>query len=148
MVWRDLLAYHSEALFRTERDLKAAGAIPLAAYDVLIELETVPDKKLRLYDLSEACLLTKSGISKIVNTLEKQGFIKRERCNDDKRGFFAVITEKGSFAVRKAWIVYKQSIAHYFSSSLSTAETTQLGHLMAKLRKGLPKNFMTAACSE
>lgn len=147
-VWRDLLAYHSEAIFRIERDLKAGGAIPLAAYDVLIELETAADKKLRLYDLSEACLLTKSGITKIVNTLEEQGFIRRERCAEDKRGFFAVITEKGSFAVRKAWLVYKNCIQNYFTSALSDTEMSQLGKILPKLRAHMPKNFMQTACSE
>ena len=147
-VWRDLLAYNSEALFRIERDLKGAGAIPLAAYDVLIELETAAEKKLRMYDLSEACLLTKSGITKIVNTLEKQGLLRRERCPDDRRGFFAVITAKGSFAVRKAWLVYKKCIEDYFTSALNETEITQLGKIMPKLRAHMPKNFMQAACAE
>lgn len=146
--WRDLLAYNTEVMFRIERDLKAEGAIPLAAYDVLIELETAADKKMRMYDLSEACLLTKSGITKIVNTLEKQNLLKRERCPDDKRGFFAVITEKGSFAVRKAWLVYKTCIQNYFTSALSDAEVAQLGKILPKLRANMPKNFMESACSE
>lgn len=147
-VWRDMLAYHSEVIFRTERELKAAGAIPLAAYDILIELETLPEKKMRLYDLSEACLLTKSGVTKIVNTLEKQNLLRRERCPDDKRGFFAVITDKGGFAVRKAWLIYKKCIEDYFTSALSEGEISQLGRILPKLRQNLPKNFMQEACSE
>lgn len=146
--WRDLLAYNTEVMFRIERDLKAGGAIPLAAYDVLIELETAPEKKMRMYDLSEACLLTKSGITKIVNTLEKQNLLARERCPDDKRGFFAVITAKGSFAVRKAWLVYKKCIEDYFTSALSESEIAQLGKILPKLRAHMPKNFMQTACAE
>jgi DNA-binding MarR family transcriptional regulator len=146
--WRDLLAYNAEVMFRIERDLKAKGAIPLAAYDVLIELEKAAEKKMRMYDLAEACILTKSGITKIVNTLEKQNLLKRERCQDDKRGFFAVITHKGSFAVRKAWLVYKKCIEKYFTSALSDSEIAQLGKILPKLRAHMPKNFMESACSE
>jgi DNA-binding MarR family transcriptional regulator len=146
--WRDLLAYHSEVMFRIERELKAAGAIPLASYDILIELETAAEKRLRLYDLAEACILTKSGITKIVNTLENQNLLKRERCPSDKRGFFAVITEQGGLAVRKTWPIYRGCIQNYFTSVLSETEVAQLGKILPKLRKSLPGSFMNAACTE
>lgn len=146
--WRDLLAFNTEAIYRTERELKAAGAIPLSAYDILIELETAPEKRLRMYDLSQACILTKSGATKIVNTLEKQGYLKREKCPSDLRGFHAVITAKGSAAVRKAWPVYRQCIENFFTASLSAAEVRQLSVILPKLRKKLPGNFMAQACGE
>lgn len=146
--WRNLLAYNTEAIYRTERELKAAGAIPLSAYDILIELETAPEKRLRMFDLSQACILTKSGATKIVNTLEKQGYLKREKCPSDLRGFHAVISAKGSAAVRKAWPVYKQCIESLFTASLSAAEIKQLSAILPKLRAKLPDNFMAQACSE
>lgn len=145
--WRDMLAYHSEVVFRIERDLKEAGAISLAAYDILIELERAPEKRLRLYDLAEACVLTKSGISKIVGTLETQGYLTRERCPADKRGFFAVLSAKGGIAVRKAWIIYERCIQKYFENSLSAADIKQLNRILPRLRHGLPGNFMEKACS-
>jgi len=145
--WKSLISYNTEALYRIERELAEAGAIGLAAYDILIELEHAPEKRLRLYDLAEACVLTKSGISKIVNTLEKQGYLRRERCSEDKRGFFAVLTEKGAAALRKAWPVYKRSIGEFFTSALSQREIAELGKILHKLRVNLPGNFMETACA-
>ncbi|AFM10852.1 MarR family winged helix-turn-helix transcriptional regulator [Turneriella parva] len=146
--WRDLLAYNAEVVYRIERELKAAGTIPLSAYDILIELYQAPEKRLRMYDLSKACILTKSGATKIVNTLEKQGYLKREKCPSDLRGFHAVITTKGISAVRKAWAVYSRCIEAFFTSALSTTEHRQLAAIMPKLRAHLPDNFMAQACSE
>lgn len=146
--WRNLLAYNTEAIYRTERELKASGAITLSAYDILIELETAPENRLRMYDLSQACILTKSGATKIVNSLEKQGYLKREKCPSDLRGFHAVITAKGSAAVRKAWPIYKQCIENFFAASLTGAEIAQLSVILPKLRAKLPGNFMAQACSE
>lgn len=145
--WRELIAYQAEALYRTERELKAAGAIPLAAYDILIELETAPQKRLRMYDLSQACVLTKSGATKIVNRLEKMGFLTREKCPSDLRGFFAVISAKGSAAVRAAWPIYRQCIEKFFRSALSENEITALAKMLKKLRGNLP-DFMALSCAE
>ena len=146
--WRNLLAYNTEVIYRTERELKAAGAIPLSAYDILIELEKAPEKRMRMYDLSQACILTKSGATKIVNTLEKQGFLKREKCPSDLRGFHAVITAKGSAAVRNAWPVYRDCIETFFTSALTAQEVKQLSLLLPKLRGKLLGSFMAQACSE
>lgn len=147
IAWREMLAYHSEVTFRIERDLKEAGAIGLAAFDILIELERSAERRMRLYDLAESCVLTKSGISKIVGVLEKQGLLMRERCPSDKRGFFAVITPKGSTAVRKAWVIYEKCIYDYFEKALTPADVKQLNRLLPKLRHNLPGNFMEKACS-
>lgn len=146
--WRSLLAYHSEVIYRIERELKEAGAIPLSAYDILIELETSPQKRMRMYDLSQACILTKSGATKIVNTLEKQGYLTREKCPSDLRGFHAVISAKGSAAVRKAWPVYREAIQKLFTAALTKAEINFLEKIMPKLRAALPDNFMKSACGE
>jgi DNA-binding MarR family transcriptional regulator len=101
-----------------------------------------------MYDLSQVCILTKSGATKIVNTLEKQGYLKREKCPSDLRGFHAVITAKGSAAVRKAWPVYRRCIENFFTASLSAAEVRQLSVILPKLREKLPGNFMAQACGE
>lgn len=146
--WRNLLAYNTEVIYRIERELKANGAIALSAYDILIELETAPGKRMRMYDLSHACILTKSGATKIVNTLEKQGYLKREKCPSDLRGFHAVILPKGSVAVRKAWLVYKKCIESFFTASLTTSEIKVLTEILPKLRAKLPDNFMAQACGE
>lgn len=147
VAWRNLLAYQAEATFRIERELKHAGCIPLAAYDVLIELETSDGKRLRMYDLSKACVLTKSGATKIVNSLEKQGYLRREKCPSDLRGLFAAITAKGSAAVRKAWPVYRRCIEDFFTSGVTAAELKHLSAILPKLRAKLPDNFMEPACN-
>ncbi len=73
--------------------------------------------------------------SKILNTLEKQGLLRRERSSEDKRGFFATTTDLGSVEVRKAWIIYKKGIHVYFEKALTTQEVQQLLVNLPKLRK-------------
>jgi DNA-binding MarR family transcriptional regulator len=146
--WKGMLAYNAEVIFRIERELKLAGAIPLAYYDILIELELAPDKRLRMYDLAEACLLTKSGITKNVNALEKHGYLTRERCPSDRRGLFAVLNKAGHAAVKKAAPVYKRCIEAFFASALTEGETKTLEKIFGRLRAKLPGSFMEEACKK
>ncbi|MBS0619786.1 MAG: MarR family transcriptional regulator [Spirochaetes bacterium] len=132
--WRDLVAYNTETLFQIERELKAHGAISLAAYDVLSEIEIQKDKRIRMQDLAMGVILTKSGVTKMANSLVKQGFIRREKCPHDRRGTYAAITPKGSEAVKKAWPIYRACIRRFFSAKLAAAEIESLARFIAKLR--------------
>lgn len=132
--WRDLVAYNAETLFQIEREFKVHGAISLAAYDVLSEIEVQKDRRMRMQDLAMGVILTKSGVTKMANSLVKQGFIRREKCPYDRRGTYAAITKKGSAAIKKALPIYHACIRRFFSAKLATAELAHLTELIAKLR--------------
>ncbi len=121
-VWRALLTIHVEATDRINEALADAGVLSLLEYDVLLTLYETSDKRLRLSDLAKEALLSRSGITRLVDRLEAQQLLKREVCAADRRGAFAVLTEQGTAALRRTWPVYANSISKYFADHLTEEE--------------------------
>lgn len=124
--WRSFITAHAAVIGRIERDLAAAGAIPLTWYDVLIELYEAPDRRLRLHELADAVVLSRSGLSRLVNRLEGAGLIVRTAAETDRRGAYAVLTEAGVEAMRRAWPIYARGIGDYFAHDLTEDEAATL----------------------
>lgn len=132
-VWGMMLRIHSNALISIESDLSKARQISLVKYDVLLVLKKSEKGKLRMSEIVERGVLTKSGLSRCISSLEKEGLIRKEACENDGRSYFAVLTEKGRKALREAWPIYKNGIENYFLKSLSDVEITRLGKLFSKI---------------
>lgn len=118
-LWRLFLTTHTRLVERVERDLKEAGLPPFEWYDVLVALKQAPEQRLRLNELAEAVLLSRTNLTRLVDRLEKADLLRREACKDDRRGAFAVLTEAGLAMQQKMWTVYAQSIAQHFGRHLS-----------------------------
>src|SRR5215471_17894022 len=130
--WRTFLKAHATIIDRIDRDLVAAKLPPLSTYDVLIELYEAPEGRLRMHELAERVVLSRSGLTRLVDRLEAEGLLRRDRSGTDRRGAYAVITEQGVAALRRTWPVYARGIAEYFAQWL-TLEEAQL--LEAALRR-------------
>ena len=78
-----------------DAELRAEHDLPLTSYEVLLFLNDSPDGRLRMSELADNVLLSRSGLTPLVDRLEKRGLVRREACPDDARGYFAVITETG-----------------------------------------------------
>lgn len=124
--WRGLINIQSRVVAQIERDLVAASCIPLGWYDVLLPLSRATGQKLRLHELAEHAVLSRSGLTRLVDRLESEGLLRRESCPDDRRGYHAVLTATGEEALRRAWPVYKAGIEQYFARHLSTAQINML----------------------
>jgi DNA-binding MarR family transcriptional regulator len=135
--WRLFITGNARLLDRIDRDLVSAGCIPLHWYDVLVELVEAPDNRLRLTELAQRVVLSKSGLSRLVDKLEEAGYLTREPTPDDKRGAYAVLTETGRAALRQAWSVYARSIQTYFAQYLDEADTQLMTKLLERLIAGL-----------
>ncbi len=120
--WRAFLKAHATVVDRIDHDLVAAERLPLSWYDVLIELYEAPERRLRMHELAQRVLLSRSGLTRLVDRLEAEGLLTRDRCGTDRRGAYAVITEQGIAALRRAWPVYAQGIAQYFAQWLTQEE--------------------------
>jgi DNA-binding MarR family transcriptional regulator len=118
-----------------EADLKAAGFPPLIWYDVLLELRRASDGRLRHNEIGGKILLSKSNVTRVIDRLEAKGLVRREDCPDDRRGAFVAITEGGRDLQARMWPAYRQSLARRFGASLTEAEATRLGGLLAKLER-------------
>ncbi len=120
--WRAFLKAHATLINQINHDLVAAKRLPLFSYDVLIELYEAPQRRLRMHELAERVVLSRSGLTRLVDRLEAEGYLARDACESDRRGAYAVLTETGLEALRHAWPVYAQGIARYFAQWLTIEE--------------------------
>lgn len=129
--WRAFLGAHSRLTQAIERDLEAAGVIPLTWYDVLYALHQAPGRCLRMHELADAVVLSRSGLTRLVDRLHKAGLVQRERCPEDGRGQFAVLSRSGTAALRRAWPVYANSIREHFARHLTPADARRLAKVFS-----------------
>ncbi|MGH2496007.1 MAG: MarR family winged helix-turn-helix transcriptional regulator [Ktedonobacteraceae bacterium] len=123
VAWRSFLTAHAALINQIERELQEAGVVPLSWYDVLFALYDAPGQRLRMNELASAIVLSRSGLTRLVDRLEAEGLLNRERSASDRRGAFAVLTEKGIEAMRNAWPVYAKGIDEHFARYLSDEDT-------------------------
>lgn len=131
--WRLFITAHARLIDAIDHDLQAAGKIPLHWYDVLIELAEAPEKRLRMHELAEKVVLSRSGLTRLVDKLEKAGYLRREIDPADRRGFYAILTDEGLAAQRNAWGIYAKSIAQHFAQHLSDDDARHLIDLFTKM---------------
>ena len=119
--WAAVLRAHAAVVPRLERELAAVG-MPLSWYDVLLELNTAPDRRLRMTELGARAVLSRERISRVVDELERAGLVRRDRNPDDGRSLLAAITDEGRTRLRAAAPTYLDGIARYFGSHLDDDE--------------------------
>ncbi len=124
--WRTFLKVHAIIIDRIDHDLVAAKLPPLSTYDVLIELYEAPEHRLRMHELAERVVLSRSGLTRLVDRLEAEGLLLRDRSGTDRRGAYAVITEQGIAVLRQMWPTYARGIAEYFAQWLTLEEARLL----------------------
>jgi len=132
-VWADFLRFHAIVVDRLGRDLVEQTGLPLTWYDVLLQLDAAPDGRLRMQDLASAIVLSKSGLTRLVDRLQRQGYVERTSCPSDRRGTFAEITAEGRATLRKANPVHLRGVAEHFAAHLSGKEVALLGRVMQTL---------------
>jgi DNA-binding MarR family transcriptional regulator len=147
-VWRTFLRVHASVTRRLERDLLAERDLPLASYDVLVQLIEAPDGRLRMTDLADRVLLSRSGLTRLVDRLASDGLVVRESCPSDARGTFTVITEAGRARLRAAAPTHLRGIREYVVSRLSSAELDTLGAVLRNLLPpGDPTTDLPGSCA-
>lgn len=131
--WRAFIVAHAVAIERIERALAGAGLPPLGWYDVLLELSVAPGRRLRMHELARAVVLSRSGLTRLVDRLEGAGLLRREPDPTDRRGSFAVLTEEGEAMRQRMWPVYAEGIHESFGRHLSDEEARTLAGVLGRL---------------
>ena len=134
--WARLMKAQQLALGIIEQDLKAAGLPPLVWYDVLLEVERAGGEGLRPFELERAMLLAQYNLSRLIDRIERAGYVERRNCEDDGRGQMIVITESGRAMRRKMWPVYGRAIAAAVGTRLSPKEAETLAGLLGRIIEG------------
>ncbi len=132
--WRAFITAHANLIERIDRALTAEQRLPLRWYDVLIELYEASGQGLRMHELADRVVLSRSGLTRLVDHLEAAGLLARRACETDRRGTYIAITDKGKWALKKAWPVYAKGIADHFARHLSEAEARTLADAMTRMR--------------
>ena len=137
--WRTFLKVHASVIDRIDHDLLAAERLPLSSYDVLIELYEAPERRLRMHELAERVVLSRSGLTRLVDRLEAEELLIRDHCGTDRRGTYAVITEQGIVALRSTWPIYVRGIAQYFAQWLTPEEAEVLESAFGRILQAASK---------
>jgi DNA-binding MarR family transcriptional regulator len=134
--WRGLLRVHTALVRELDADLTAAHELPLSSYDVLIYLESAPGKRLRMAELADSVLLSRSGVTRLVDRLERDGLIVRDTCTSDGRGCFAVLTEAGEALLARARPTHLDGVRERFLRHFSDEELQLLATFWERVHPG------------
>ena len=116
--WRAFLSAHARAVGEIENALRDEGLPPLTWYDVLWPLYQAPDHRLRMKELGDEVVLSRTGLVRLVDRIERAGLLRREPVPGDGRGAYAVITEEGMAMLRRMWPVYARGIRTEFLDAI------------------------------
>lgn len=131
--WRSFLRSHAAILRQLDADLVAEHGMTARDYEVLLVLAQHPDRRLPMSALAETTMLTRSGITRLVDGLVRDGLIKRVSCQEDARVSYAELTDTGYETLRRAGRSHLAGIERMFLSHFSPEEVEQLGTLLGRL---------------
>jgi DNA-binding MarR family transcriptional regulator len=134
--WLNLLQGYSVVSARVEAKLEASGGLSLAEHEVLVRLAQAPARRLRMFDLASLLLLSKSGATRLVDRLERRGFVARRMSPQDRRVVLATLTDEGQQTYERARPVVAAAIEEYFSQHLTDDDVTDLRVALRKLLEG------------
>ncbi len=132
--WRMLLAAQTQTAHALQRELRASGQVPLDVYDVLATLYEAPEQKLRMSQLAERILFSRSGLTRLVDRLQARGWVEREPCSDDRRGWFTKLTESGNLVRQQAHAHYVPGLVASWSEALNERDHEALIELLEKVQ--------------
>ena len=134
--WRLLIETQARVIERVEAALAERDLPPLAWYDVLWALREAPDRRLRQAQLAHAVVMSRSGLSRLVDRIEAAGLLRRQAAPSDRRGTEVVLTPEGRAMLRRMWAVYGDGIERGFARALGdpAALTAALEPVAAALR--------------
>ena len=131
--WRGMLRVHSALTRSLDAELIAAHGLPLSSYEVLLFLADAPSGRMRMAELADSVLLSRSGLTRLVDRLERSGLIKRVQCHEDARGYFAQITPAGRELFDRARRTHLAGVRRLFLDRFSRDELRELGGLWERL---------------
>jgi len=145
--WRAFLLAHARVSRRLDEELRAEHDVSFAEYDALLTIAQAPDRRIRMGLLAEQVLLSKSGVTRLIDRLVGDGLVERRSCAADARGAEAVITERGLARLRLASRTHLRGISEHFLAVLDEGELVGLERAMtAVARQAGPGSGDPGAC--
>jgi DNA-binding MarR family transcriptional regulator len=128
-----LLRAHAAATRRLSAQLTTDHGLTISDFEVLLRLAQAPDRRMRRVDLAEQVVLTASGVTRLLDGLERSGLVERDSCETDRRVVYAVLTDDGLERIRAAAATHFAQVDEMFGARFEDAEVEQLGSLLSRL---------------
>ncbi|MEO8252274.1 MAG: MarR family transcriptional regulator [Chloroflexota bacterium] len=124
--WRSFLVAHAQIRRLLERELQAEQALGLGEYEVLLLLARADDRQLRMSELADRLVLSRSGVTRLVDRLEGEALVERASCDTDRRGSWATLTDAGHKRLRKAAPTHLRGVGEHFLNRIPADELDAL----------------------
>jgi DNA-binding MarR family transcriptional regulator len=134
--WRGLLRVHSALVKALDAELLATHDLPLTSYEVLINLQAAPGRRRRMAELADGVLLSRSGMTRLVDRLEREGLLERDACTDDGRGTYAVLTDTGEAYLARARPTHLDGVRERFLQHFEPDELHTLATFWERVLPG------------
>jgi DNA-binding MarR family transcriptional regulator len=131
--WRGLLRAHACLAKRLDAQLEQAHSLPMSSYEVLHHLQDASGARMRMCDLAEQAQLSRSGLTRMVDRLEREGLLERCSCEHDARGSYACLTDAGHERLEEARVTHLAVVREHFFSRFSEAELSTLADMWERI---------------
>jgi DNA-binding MarR family transcriptional regulator len=128
--WRAFLQAHARLTRRLDEELRAEHDLSLAEYDALLTIADAPDRRIRMRQLADRVILSKSGVTRLIDRLVLDGLVQRDACLSDARGAEAVLTTAGLDRLRRASRTHLRGIDEHFLSAIDEADLSVIQRSM------------------
>jgi DNA-binding MarR family transcriptional regulator len=134
--WRGLLEAHALLTRQLDAQMHAEHGLSLSSYEVLMFLDDAPEHRMRMSEIADRALLSRSGCTRLVDRLVHQGYVTRCAASTDGRGLYAQLTDAGLEKIRAARATHHEGIRRYFLERLTPTDRVALGDIWTRLRAG------------
>ncbi|MEP7041233.1 MAG: MarR family transcriptional regulator [Chloroflexota bacterium] len=124
--WRSFLVAHAQVRRQLERELQAEQSLGLGEYEVLLLLARADDRQLRMSELADRLVLSRSGVTRLVDRLEADALVERASCDTDRRGSWATLTKAGHDRLRRAAPTHLRGVGEHFLDRIPPDELDAL----------------------
>lgn len=128
--WRAFLQAHARVTRRLDEELRAEHDLSLAEYDALLSIAEAPDRRIRMRQLADRVILSKSGVTRLIDRLVLDGLVQRDACLSDARGAEAVLTSAGLDRLRRASRTHLRGIDEHFLAAVEDADLSVIQRSM------------------
>jgi DNA-binding MarR family transcriptional regulator len=134
--WRGLLRAHASLVKALDSELEHAHGLPLTSYEVLLYLSQADGARMRMCDLAESVLLSRSGLTRLIDRLEREGFVARHSCEQDARGAYAALTETGAAKLAAARKTHLAGVRKHYLERFGDEELDVLAGYWERITPG------------
>lgn len=131
--WRTFLVAHAQVRRQLERELQAEQALGLGEYEVLLLLARADGRRLRMSELADQLVLSRSGVTRLVDRLQGEALVERGSCDTDRRGSWAILTDEGHERLRRASPTHLRGVGEHFLNRIPSAELDALRHTLDRV---------------